>query len=73
MTITKITDNPSLVRDTTTNAVLNTDVLAIKKHEHRVKELEKQAVRDKDIQEMKNDIKEIKYLLRQLSNYSVAH
>ena len=62
----KITDNPSLVRDMFSKAVLNTDKTVIKKHEQRIAVLQKEQAREVEINNMKNDITEIKQLLQTL-------
>lgn len=72
MRTAKIIDNPSLVRDMNTQAVLNTDQLAIRRHEKRVAELQQRSARESDIDQMKTDISEIKALLRALSNSSIS-
>jgi hypothetical protein len=72
MRTARIIDNPKLVRDMNTQAVLNTDQLAVRRHEKRVAELQHQAVRELDILQMKNDLTEIKAILRALSNSSIS-
>jgi len=71
MPTAKIINNPTLVRDMSTQAILNTDQLAVRRHEKRIAELQKESAREKDICQLKNDISEIKALLRQLSNSSI--
>jgi len=72
MKTAKIINNPTLVRDMETQAILNTDKLAVRRHEQRVAELQKEASRESDIIKMKSDINEIKEMLRQLSNSSFS-
>jgi len=71
MKTAKIIDKQNLVRDMNTNAVLNTDQLAVRRHEKRVADLQKESIRELDINQMKSDINEIKEMLRQLSNSSI--
>jgi hypothetical protein len=71
MKTAKIIDKQNLVRDMNTNAVLNTDQLAVRRHEKRVADLQKESSRELDINQMKSDINEIKEMLRQLSNSSI--
>jgi len=73
MRTAKITDYPHLVRDLSTQAILTTDRVLVRKHEKRVADLQKEEVRELDIAQMKDDISEIKLLLRQLSNSSIQN
>jgi hypothetical protein len=61
----KIVDNDNLVRDTKTNAVLNTDMTALEKYKAR-REIERQ--RAEEFEALKHDVSEIKQLLKQLVN-----
>jgi len=61
----KIVDNDNLVRDTKTNAVLNTDMTALEKYKAR-REIERQ--RAEEFETLKHDVSEIKQLLKQLVN-----
>jgi len=61
----KIEDNPNLVRDKTSNAVLNTDMDALQKYKMK-RNIERQ--RDSEISELKTEMSEIKSLLYQLVN-----
>lgn len=72
MRTAKIVNNPTLVRDMNTQAILNTDQLAVRRHEKRVADLQKQSNREDDIDQMKSDISEIKAILRALSNSSIS-
>jgi hypothetical protein len=63
MTRYKIKDNENLVRDTKTNAVLNTDLTSLEQYKMR-REIEMN--RDSEIKQMKEDIRTIKSLLSQL-------
>ena len=66
MTLAKITDHPHLVRDLHTGAVLNTDHLAVRRHEKRISDLQDQQARDAEVASIKNEITEIKAMLHQL-------
>ncbi len=70
MKTAKVIDHPNLIRDLETNAILNTDMLSVRKHEKRILDLQKEKEREADINNMKNELSEIKMLLRQLSNSS---
>ena len=62
----KIIDHDHLVRDLSTQAILNTDKTVIKKHEIRMRELQKEQERCKEIEKLHDEISEIKSLLNQL-------
>lgn len=72
MRTAKIIDNPTLVRDMNTQAILNTDQLSVRRHEKRVADLQEASARQDDIAQMKSDLKEIKEFLRALSNSSIS-
>ena len=61
--IKKIKDNPDLVKDTTSQAVINTNSNAI--HARRA-QMALSKAKENELQEMKNDIAEIKELLQKL-------
>jgi len=61
----KIEDNPNLVRDKESNAVLNTDLNALQKYKMK-RNLDRQ--RDNEISELKKEMSEIKSLLYQMVN-----
>ena len=63
--IKKIKDNPDLVKDTVTQAVINTNSTAI--HARRA-QIAASKAREDEIQTMKADIAEIKSLLKKLRN-----
>ena len=65
MKTVKIKDNEDLVRDTTSNAVLNTDMTSLEKYRaRRNKELQMAA----DVDELKEKMSTIESLLNQLVN-----
>lgn len=59
----KIQDNPDLIKDTSSQAVINTNRNAILA---RRAQKDAMAKKDEELQEMKNDIAEIKELLKKL-------
>jgi len=61
----KIVDHETLVRDTDTNAVLNTDMTSLEKY--RAKR-DKDRQMQNDVENLKQDMSEIKQLLQQLVN-----
>lgn len=61
----KIKDNPDLIKDTTSQAVINTNRTAIQARRAQIA-LNKQ--REEELQTMKDDIAEIKSLLKKLGS-----
>ena len=61
--IKKIKDNPDLIKDTTSQAVINTNRTAI---QARRAQLAVNKEREQELQSMKDDIAEIKSLLKKL-------
>lgn len=59
----KIQDNPDLIKDTSSQAVINTNRNAILA---RRAQKDVMAKKEEELQEMKNDIAEIKELLKKL-------
>jgi len=64
----RVRENDRLVRDSNNLALLNTDRDAIKRHEMKMEQLRKQKQRDEEINSIKNDITELKQMLRELIN-----
>jgi len=64
--LVKVTDHPNLIKDTDTQAILNTDLSAVARHEERITKVNKELQLDSDIQNLKNDVSEIKNMLREL-------
>jgi hypothetical protein len=64
--ILKILDNEHLVRDVKTNAVLNTDLSSLEKYKAKREREKKVSSTINEIENMKDEIKEIKSLLYQL-------
>jgi len=63
--IKKIKDNPDLIKDTTSQAVINTNRTAI---QARRAQLAVNKEREQELQTMKDDIAEIKSLLKKLGS-----
>lgn len=64
----KVKEHKEYVRDVSTNAILNVDRSALDKHNNIVNELKKQKMIQEQINTMRNDISEIKEMLKALSN-----
>ena len=59
----KIKDNPDLIKDTTTQAVINTNTSALL---NRRAQLSAMKAKDEELEDIKNDIKELKALVKKL-------
>ena len=74
MKFSKVEGHTNLVRDQTTNAIINTDMKEYRNYKsiQQIKEDEKQKIEslENDISIMKDDLSEIKNLLRSLANGS---
>jgi hypothetical protein len=74
MKFSKVEGHTNLVRDQTTNAIINTDMNEYRNYKslQQIKEDEKQKIEslENDISIMKDDLSEIKNLLRNLANGS---
>jgi hypothetical protein len=72
MKFSKVEGHTNLVRDQTTNAIINTDMNEYRNYKslQQIKEDEKQKIEclENDINIMKDDLSEIKNLLRSLTN-----
>jgi hypothetical protein len=62
----RITDHPDLVKDSNSKAVLNTDLSAVRRHEERLTKVNKEVQRERDINQLKGDVGELKSMLRAL-------
>lgn len=62
----RIIDHDHLVRDMSNQAILNTDLSVVRKHEKRILELQKEKAREDEINTIKGDLAEIKNLLSKL-------
>lgn len=61
----KVKENERLVRDSSNFAILNTDRSVIKSHEQKMENLRKEKLQEEEINKIKNDISEIKDMLKQ--------
>lgn len=59
--LVKVKDHPHLYRDENTGAIINYDMVG---YNQRLKKIEKQKSNKQELDEMKNDIEEIKSLLK---------
>lgn len=62
----KVTDHPELVKDSHSKAILNTDIGAIARHEQRLVAVQKDLRRTAEINNLKNELSEVKDLLKKL-------
>jgi hypothetical protein len=67
----RIQDHPTLIRDLRSQAILSIDSVAVRRHEKRITELQKETARDAEIGYLKTQMTEIKTLLMQLSNNQI--
>jgi len=65
MAKTKIKENPDLVKDTATQAVINTNTSAFSA---RRDQLDKLKAKDTEIETMKSDIEELKKIIKKLGS-----
>jgi len=63
-----IVDHPELIRDMNTQAVLTTDRVAIRRHEKRMQELQREEARQAELNNLRRDMDEIKAMLRNISH-----
>jgi len=69
MNTLKITDEEELIRDVDTRAVLNSNMSSLEKYKAR---RNKEREMNDDVQNLKQDVSEIKSLLKQLLNREVV-
>lgn len=62
----RVEDDKALVRDVQNNAILNTDLTSIKKHDVRMKKLQKERMQQEEINTLKNEISELRDLITKL-------
>lgn len=62
----RVENEKNLVRDSATNAILNTDISVVNKHQHRMQQLQKETSRENEINSLKNDIEELRNIVTQL-------
>ena len=65
MAKTKVKENPDLVKDTVTQAVINTNTSAFSA---RRDQLDKLKAKESEIETMKSDIEELKQLIKKLGS-----
>lgn len=65
MAKTKVKENPDLVKDTATQAVINTNTSAFSA---RRDQLDKLKAKDTEIETMKSDIEELKKIIKKLGS-----
>ncbi|OUT62212.1 MAG: hypothetical protein CBB70_15995 [Planctomycetaceae bacterium TMED10] len=65
MAKTKVKENPDLVKDTVTQAVINTNTSAFSA---RRDQLDKLKAKDTEIETMKSDIEELKKIIKKLGS-----
>lgn len=63
----KIQDHVGLVRDMGTQAVLQTDLAVVRRHEKRSVELAKEAARETEIHNLKSELAELRDMLKVLT------
>lgn len=66
--LVKVKEHKEYVRDVSTNAVLNVDKSALDKHNNIMNELKRQRMVQEQINNLRDDISEIKEMLKALSN-----
>lgn len=64
----KVKEHKEYVRDISTNAVLNVDKSALDKHNNIMNEMKRQRMVQEQINNLRDDISEIKEMLKALSN-----
>lgn len=64
----RVKDQKNLVRDRETQAILNTDLAAVRRHEQRVRNEMKEQSHLNEINNLKAEISEMKQLLKQLAS-----
>lgn len=62
----RVADKDNYVRDTRNLAILNTDKSVLKDHERKMAQLQRQKTQEDEINNIKNDVAEIKAMIAQL-------
>ena len=62
----KVKEDHRLVRDTSNFAILNTDREVLSLHEQKLQRLQRERMREEEINSLRRDVTEIKELLAQL-------
>lgn len=66
--VAKVEDYPDLVRDLSNNAIINTNETAFEQRLNKMKKAELDKKQSDDIVKLKEDVKEIKELLKKLAS-----
>ena len=66
--VAKVEDYPDLVRDLSNNAIINTNETAFEQRLNKIKKAELDKKQSDDIVKLKEDVKEIKELLKKLAS-----
>ena len=66
--VAKVEDYPDLVRDLSNNAIINTNETAFEQRLNKIKKTELDKKQSDDIVKLKEDVKEIKELLKKLAS-----
>ena len=72
MALLQVEDRPELVKDTTTKAVLNTDTTALDAYRRRREAQREVKTMCEEIDDIKNDIADIKSLLKEIINNRIG-
>lgn len=56
----KVEGHPNLVKDLRTNAIINTDLAAARRHADRLQKVSKELKRDEDIQQLKDSVNSLR-------------
>ena len=72
MALLQVEDRPDLVKDTTTKAVLNTDTTALEAYRRRRESQREVRNMCEEIDDIKNDIADIKSLLKEIINNRIG-
>ena len=66
--VAKVEDYPDLVRDLSNNVIINTNETAFEQRLNKMKKVELDKKQSEDIVKLKEDVKEIKELLKKLAS-----
>jgi len=66
--IAQVEDNPDLVRDLSTNAIINNSTSAFQNRLNQIEKAELDKEQSKDIVQLKKDVEEIKGLLKKIAS-----
>jgi len=66
--VAKVEDYPDLVRDLSNNAIINTNETAFEQRLNKMQKVELDKKQSEDIVKLKEDVKEIKELLKKLAS-----